>query len=135
VREDFLSELAYVGHADGVKGDLTVRENLWVAAALHGGGEPPETALERLGLTELAEILGRLLSAGQRRRLALARLLVNKTHLWLLDEPFTALDKVAIRAIALLMEEHAARGGMIIFTSHHPVTLVRARRMELTPGP
>jgi len=135
VREDFLSELAYVGHADGVKGDLTVRENLRVAAALHGGGEAPETALERLGLTELAEILGRLLSAGQRRRLALARLLVNKTHLWLLDEPFTALDKVAIRAVASLMEEHAARGGMIIFTSHHPVTLVRARRMELTPGP
>jgi heme exporter protein A len=133
-REEYLSELAYVGHADGIKGDLTVWENLRVAAALHGGGETLEQAMERLGLNELAEIPGRMLSAGQRRRVALARLLLNKARLWLLDEPFTALDKVAIRGVAALMEEHAARGGVIIFTSHHPVTLVHARRMDLTPA-
>jgi heme exporter protein A len=133
-REGFLRELNYLGHADGIKGDLTVWENLRVAAALHGGGETLEQAMERLGLNELAEIPGRMLSAGQRRRLALARLLLNKAQLWLLDEPFTALDKAAIRAVVALMEEHASRGGMIIFTSHHPVTLVHARRMELSPA-
>ena len=131
IRAQFQRELAYVGHADGIKGDLTVLENLQVARALHGGGEEPELAIERLGLVEFRDILSRLLSAGQRRRLALARLLVNKARLWLLDEPFTALDKAAIRMVAELFEDQAAQGGMVIYTSHHPVRIAKARRMEL----
>lgn len=131
IRAQFQRELAYVGHADGIKGDLTVLENLQVARALHGGGEEPELAIERLGLVEFRDILSRLLSAGQRRRLALARLLVNKARLWLLDEPFTALDKTAIRMVAELFEDQAAQGGMVIYTSHHPVRIAKARRMEL----
>ena len=131
IRAQFQRELAYVGHADGIKGDLTVLENLQIARALHGGGEEPELAIERLGLVEFRDILSRLLSAGQRRRLALARLLVNKARLWLLDEPFTALDKTAIRMVAELFEDQAAQGGMVIYTSHHPVRIAKARRMEL----
>lgn len=131
VRAQFQRELAYIGHADGIKGDLTVLENLQVARALHGGGEEPELAIEHLGLVEFRDILSRLLSAGQRRRLALARLLVNKARLWLLDEPFTALDKAAIRTVAGLFEDQAAQGGMVIYTSHHPVRIAKARRMEL----
>jgi heme exporter protein A len=131
IRAQFQRELAYVGHTDGIKGDLTVLENLQVARALHGGGEEPELAIERLGLVEFRDILSRLLSAGQRRRLALARLLVNKARLWLLDEPFTALDKTAIRMVAELFEDQAAQGGMVIYTSHHPVRIAKARRMEL----
>jgi heme exporter protein A len=131
IRAQFQRELAYVGHADGIKGDLSVLENLRVARALHGGGEKPEPAIAHLGLTEFRDVPSRLLSAGQRRRLALARLLVNKARLWLLDEPFTALDKTAIRTVAGLFEDQAAQGGMVIYTSHHPVRIAKARRMEL----
>jgi heme exporter protein A len=131
IRAQFQRELAYVGHADGIKGDLTVLENLRVARALHGGGEEPEPAIAHLGLAEFRDVPSRLLSAGQRRRLALARLLVNKARLWLLDEPFTALDKAAIRTVARLFEDQAARAGMVIYTSHHPVRIAKARRMEL----
>jgi heme exporter protein A len=131
IRAQFQRELAYVGHADGIKDDLSVLENLRVARALHGGGENPEPAIAHLGLTEFRDVLSRLLSAGQRRRLALARLLVNKARLWLLDEPFTALDKTAIRTVAGLFEDQAAQGGMVIYTSHHLVRIAKARRMEL----
>ncbi|QBQ56334.1 cytochrome c biogenesis heme-transporting ATPase CcmA [Nitrosococcus wardiae] len=126
------SELAYVGHTDAIKGDLTARENLIIAGALNGGGIDPEQALERVDLSRIRELPGRFLSAGQRRRLALARLLVNRARLWLLDEPFTALDKVAIRTIATLLEEHAAAGGMAVFTSHHAINIAHARTLEIS---
>lgn len=132
IRPLYHSELAYVGHTDAIKGDLTARENLIVAGALNGGGINPEQALERVDLSAIRELPGRFLSAGQRRRLALARLLVNRARLWLLDEPFTALDKVAIRTIATLLEEHAAAGGMAIFTSHHAINIAHARTLEIS---
>ncbi|ADE14033.1 heme exporter protein CcmA [Nitrosococcus halophilus Nc 4] len=126
------SELAYVGHTDAIKGDLTAYENLIIAGALNGGGMDPEQALERVGLSRIRELPGRFLSAGQRRRLALARLLVNRARLWLLDEPFTALDKRAIRTIATLLEEHAAAGGMAVFTSHHAINIAHARTLDIS---
>ncbi|MGH8546268.1 MAG: cytochrome c biogenesis heme-transporting ATPase CcmA [Gammaproteobacteria bacterium] len=131
-RAAYLRDLIYVGHADGVKGGLSVAENLALASALHGGGIPINAALQRLGLGDLADTLTHRLSAGQRRRLALARLLVNQACLWLLDEPFTALDKTAIKTVASMLEEHAARGGLVIFTSHHStdITISRALRLE-----
>jgi heme exporter protein A len=132
VRPLYHSELAYVGHTDAIKGDLTTHENLIVAKALNGGGINSEEALERVGLSKLRELPGRFLSAGQRRRLALARLLVNRARLWLLDEPFTALDKVAIKTIATLLEEHAANGGMAVFTSHHTINIAHARTLEIS---
>lgn len=132
IRPLYHSELAYVGHTDGIKEELTAQENLKVAGALHGGGIRPEQALERVGLSKIRGLLGRFLSAGQRRRLALARLLVNRARLWLLDEPFTALDKDAMRTIAALLEEHTAQGGIAIFTSHHPVDIAHARTLEIS---
>ena len=132
VRPLYHRELAYVGHTDAIKGDLTARENLMVAGALHGGGMDPEQALERVGLAKIRELPGRFLSAGQRRRLALARLLVNRARLWLLDEPFTALDKMAMSTIAALLEEHAAAGGMAVFTSHHTINVTNARTLEIS---
>ncbi len=136
VRSQFLRALAYVGHADGVKGDLTVLENLHVAHALHGGGGlEPEAALQKMGLAELRERLGRSLSAGQRRRLGLARLLLNRASLWILDEPYTALDQAAAASVSRLLEEHADQGGIAIFTSHHPVELRHAKVLRLSTTP
>ncbi|BAW80821.1 heme exporter protein CcmA [Candidatus Nitrosoglobus terrae] len=131
VRPLYHSNLAYVGHTDAIKGGLTARENLIVAGALNGGGISPEEALDRVGLSKLRELPSRFFSAGQRRRLALARLLVNRARLWLLDEPFTALDKMAIKTISSLLETHAANGGMAIFTSHHAISIAHAKRLEI----
>ena len=131
VRCAYLRDLIYIGHADGVKGSLSVAENLTLASALHGVGIPIDAALQRLGLGDLADTLTHRLSAGQRRRLALARLLVNQACLWLLDEPFTALDKTAIKTVASMLEEHAARGELVIFTSHHSIDITISRALHL----
>jgi heme exporter protein A len=130
-RPRYLSEIAYVGHADAIKGELTVWENLLVAQALYGAGGDPLQALERLGIAPIRHRLGRSISAGQRRRFALARLLVGSARLWLLDEPFTALDRDAIRNVASLIEAHAASAGLIVYTSHHHVSIGSVRRLEL----
>jgi heme exporter protein A len=130
-RIEFLRDLAYLGHADGVKAELTVWEDLEVAQALRGGGLAAADALDRLGLTELCDTLGRYLSAGQRRRLAVARILTSGARLWLLDEPFAALDEAAIATVARLLEQQAERGGLAIVTSHHPLPIDHARVLRL----
>jgi len=133
-RARYMSELAYVGHTDAVKGDLTALENLMVARALNGGGGmSPTGALTHVGLAHADRIPARLLSAGQRRRLALARLLTRRARLWLLDEPFTALDKEGVAIINDLLSLHVAHRGIIVFTSHHrvPVTGATATTIEL----
>jgi heme exporter protein A len=121
---DYYQHIAYVGHRDGMKLDLTPRENLAMARAL---GRPndvsPETALEQVDLSGFEDTLTRNLSAGQQRRLALARLLVTDATLWILDEPFTSLDIHGISVIEELLENHTARGGMLAVTSHHAVNL------------
>jgi heme exporter protein A len=131
VRLEFLHDLAYLSHADGVKLELTAREDLEVACALRGGGVGPEEALERLGLMDLADTPGRYLSAGQRRRLALARILTSAARLWLLDEPFTALDDGAIETVGELLEDRARRGGLCLVTSHHALPIDHARVFRL----
>lgn len=131
VRPDYLRALAFLGHTDGIKGGLTVRENLMLAQALHGGRRCPDAALRQLGLRDLSEVLARRLSAGQRRRLALARLLVEEARLWMLDEPFTALDTEAVGTVTEMIETHLAGEGLVVFTSHQTVPIRGARPLEL----
>jgi heme exporter protein A len=111
----------YVGHADALKATLTVAENLGFLAATLGTGEARlsiEAALARLGLGRLADLPTGYLSAGQKRRVALARLLVARRPLWLLDEPATALDRHAQGLLATIMARHRDEGGMIIAATH-----------------
>ncbi|MEW6647376.1 MAG: cytochrome c biogenesis heme-transporting ATPase CcmA [Pseudomonadota bacterium] len=122
----YAGELNYVGHHAGIKEELTPLENLTFAAALGGsaGSVVPEQALQRIGLPFACEDLPcRKLSAGQRRRVALARLLLVPGRLWILDEPFTALDVAGRALVEALLREHAAQGGMAVVTSHHAVDL------------
>ena len=121
---DYHMHMAYVGHRDGIKLDLTPLENLAMARAL---GMPNnitlEAALEKVDLAGFEDVLTRNLSAGQQRRLALARLLVTDTTLWILDEPFTSLDVHGISVIEELLDAHTTAGGMLAVTSHHAVNL------------
>ncbi len=121
--------VGYVGHADGLKHELAAAENLRFAAALAGADPGPDThaALARMGLVAVAALEARQLSAGQRRRLALARLPGADRRLWILDEPFTALDSDGIALLAGLLEEALARGVAVIFTSHQAAPLAVER--------
>jgi heme exporter protein A len=121
---DYHMHMAYVGHRDGIKLDLTPLENLAMARALGMPNEITlEAALEQVDLRGFEDVLTRNLSAGQQRRLALARLLVTDTTLWILDEPFTSLDVHGIQVIEELLDAHTSAGGMIAVTSHHAVNL------------
>ncbi len=120
----YIADLAYVGHLEGVKKELTVYENLKVSLALGQAGHYSiMDALDRVNLTDYDEVLVQALSAGQKRRLSLARLLITKNILWILDEPFTSLDRQGIELIETLMSEHCAMGGMIVLTSHHDLSI------------
>lgn len=122
---DYLAELAYVGHLAGLKEELTPFENLAFAKAIGGGtGTEPLAALDRVALpVGHEEVPVRFLSAGQRRRVALARMLVSGARLWISDEPFTALDRQGRRLVEELLSAHAAGGGMAVLTTHHAVEL------------
>ena len=126
----------YLGHADGVKSALTAGENLAFAAAILGSDSSREAqlaALQALGLGHVIDFPARLLSAGQRRRVALARLLVAKRPLWLLDEPMTALDAAAQAALAAIMRAHVQGGGILVTASHGALGLDGARELRLGP--
>jgi len=132
---DYLAALSYVGHANGVKHGLTPLENLAVARDLAAvGGRPDLPAmLRRLGLHRHADTPVQALSAGQRRRLALARLLFGGKPLWILDEPLTSLDAAGRELIKSLFRDHLAQDGGIIMTSHDAFSLdgVATARMRL----
>lgn len=120
----FYAQMAYVGHLDGVKRELSVLENLKIAQALNATGQYSiNEALCKVNLAGYDDVLVQALSAGQKRRLSLARLLITDNVLWILDEPFTSLDKQGIALIETLMTEHCANGGMIVLTSHHDIDL------------
>lgn len=121
----------YHGHHDGLRDALTPRENLAFAASLLGGSwDRIEPALAELDAVHLADLPVQVLSAGQRRRVALARLLVAPRPFWLLDEPLAALDAAGQRIVADLVETHARSGGMAIVATHQPLG-VTARRLAL----
>ena len=126
VRDSFHRQLIYLGHAAALKDDLTPLENLRVAARL-GGDAPDETAarqaLVAAGLGGREHVPARTLSQGQRRRAALARLPLGSARLWVLDEPFNALDTAATGWLLGLIESHLQRAGMVVLTSHQPVGL------------
>ena len=132
---EYHADPSYVGHLDGIKRELTVRENLRMAIALgKSNGISEDAALDRVGLRGFEDAPTHALSAGQRRRLALARLLARRSRLWLLDEPFTALDKQGIKLFEKMMSEHIEEGGLAVLTSHHDVNLagIDVRRIELS---
>ena len=122
--------LHYVGHLDAVKPVLTVRENLAFWAGFDARGDVGN-ALEHFGLARLAGSPARFLSAGQRRRLALARLLAAERSLWLLDEPSVALDRTAIAALESVIATHRANGGMVAVATHTEIALAGAHTVEL----
>ena len=131
----FRGALAYVGHHNGIKGELNPVENLDTAGALHPVRDDLDavTALDRVGLYGYEEIPCRYLSAGQKRRVALARLLLTAAQLWILDEPVTALDVAGVAHFQELLEDHAGRGGMVIITSHQPLSFgsIETRKIQL----
>ncbi|MCP5142942.1 MAG: cytochrome c biogenesis heme-transporting ATPase CcmA [Chromatiales bacterium] len=136
VRGDYFVDLNYVGHAHGVKGELTALENLGVDRAL-GRAHPNmdgETALDELAMGNYEDAFGRTLSAGQRRRVALARLFAKQARLWVLDEPFTALDRKTRADLEALIHRHVSGGGMVIVTTHHEMALHECVVKNLTLG-
>jgi heme exporter protein A len=139
VREEFASQLLYLGHANGVKDDLTACENVMVAATLSGSRvtrEDASQALAQLGLARVANLPTRVLSQGQRKRVALARLRLSMAvaPLWILDEPFTALDLSAVTELCSTLHHHLAHGGMVIYTTHQEIALNarRTQRLDLS---
>jgi heme exporter protein A len=126
--------LHLIAHRDALKGSLTATENLRFAAALlDSPGMTPAEALEAVGLPGAADLPVAYLSAGQRRRIALARLLVAHRPLWLLDEPTLALDAAAQAMLTTLMQRHLAVGGLLIAATHAPLGLPGARELRLDP--
>lgn len=135
VREDAESHRArlhYVGHLDALKPLMTPRETLGFFTANRGHQAAAEAALDRLGIADLAEVPGRYLSAGQKRRVALARLLASPARLWLLDEPTVTLDLDATARLEAMMAEHRASGGMVIVATHTSIALEGAARLDLS---
>jgi heme exporter protein A len=125
----------YVGHQDSVKPSLTVGENLKFWARYLGAGEGTiEPALQAVDLAPLADLPAAYLSAGQRRRLSIARLVAVPRALWLLDEPTSALDVPSQNRLADLMRSHLAGGGMIVAAAHGPIGLERARELKMGPA-
>jgi heme exporter protein A len=121
--DDYRNQLAYVGHSNGIQGELTAEENLRAAACLGGAAETmriPET-LERLGLAPYRHFPSKVLSQGQKRRLGLARLVILRKSLWILDEPLSALDVNSVALMTEIMLEHLARNGLVIMTSHQEI--------------
>jgi heme exporter protein A len=131
VREAFHRELVYLGHAAALKDDLSALENLHTACRLAGHALPADAlraALADAGLRGRESVPARTLSQGQRRRAVLARLALRPGALWVLDEPFNALDTAAAAWLSGLIEAQLARGGMVVLTSHQPVALAGEQR-------
>jgi heme exporter protein A len=137
VHEQYGREMAYIGHANGIKDDLTPVENLRLTAAL-GGREldlaSAMTALEHVGLSRCMDFPARVLSFGQRRRVALAGLMTAGALLWILDEPLTGLDVHGVAMVEQMIRDHVVAGGLAIMTTHQPLALAGLTPKTLSVG-
>ncbi len=135
LREEYSTQLVYLGHAPAVKDELTAAENLAIACRLAGNAKAESAirdALARFGL-EGKDLATKRLSQGQRRRAALARLALSESvPLWLLDEPFSALDPAGVDLLGSFMKSHTARGGAVVFSTHQDAGIAAARVIELS---
>lgn len=131
LREAYRCELLYCGHLNALKEELSAEENLMATAALAGQPADSEAmiqdALHRVGLKGREDLPVRFLSQGQKRRVNLARLLLDRSALWILDEPFTALDANAVQWLCAVIDAHLQRGGIAVLTSHQDIALSGAR--------
>ena len=135
--EDFRKDVIYLGHHNGIKLDLSGLENLHIASVLDGDNVAEEqlwNALEQMGLSGFEDLPTRSLSQGQKRRVALARLLINSARLWILDEPFTALDVAAVERLQAVIAEHVTNGGIVMLTTHQEVALTSGQVNRLQLG-
>lgn len=136
--EAWRGQLAWLGHADGLKGDLTLAENLVAAERLRGAGIPSaprlEAALAAFDLAALAARPARTLSAGQRRRGALARVVLSQAPVWLLDEPTNALDNPARQALRTALLHHLGTGGLVLAATHAPLEIAGAGNLQIGPA-
>ena len=124
--------ISYIGHADAVKPALSVSENVTFWAEMSGsGGDTPEQAMKSLGISHLAKLSARYLSAGQRRRVNLCRMLTSGAALWLLDEPTTALDSETSASLGVLIETHRRNGGMVVISTHTDLGIADAISLPL----
>ncbi|MBF8999557.1 MULTISPECIES: cytochrome c biogenesis heme-transporting ATPase CcmA [Vibrio] len=120
-RESYYQDMLYLGHLAGVKRELTALENLQFYLSLHGGDNQRDTlykVLSQVGLAGREDVPVAQLSAGQQRRVALARLWLSDHSLWILDEPLTAIDKQGVKVLESLFIRHAQQGGMVLLTTH-----------------
>lgn len=125
-RDAYVADMLYLGHHPAIKDDLSVRENLVVSSRLAGlnpVSELVKSSIEIVGLGGRATLPARVLSQGQRRRLALARLWLDDRRLWILDEPYTALDVHATALLEARLAQHLSQGGMVVLTTHQPPTI------------
>ena len=137
-REEYYAQLTYIGHVNGIKDDLTAMENLALSVSLSGDHcdeQAAHVALEAVGLRRQAHQLPtKVLSQGQKRRVALARLWLSTRPLWLLDEPFTSLDAAATGLVTEQLQQHLTRGGTAVVVTHQevglPANLVQQLRMN-----
>ncbi|MBN8766434.1 MAG: cytochrome c biogenesis heme-transporting ATPase CcmA [Thiobacillus sp.] len=136
-RERYAREMAYLGHANGIKDDLSPMENLRIAAALNGralDAAAATAALERIGLSRCLDLPARVLSFGQRRRVALAGLMTAGALLWILDEPLTGLDVEGVALVERMIRDHVVAGGLAVMTTHQPMTLDGLTPQTLSVG-
>jgi heme exporter protein A len=133
-RENYLENLVYIGHLNGLKAELSALENLQLSRQYLGRTNDVSTqsALDTVGLAGYEHILAHQLSAGQQRRVALARLYLNSAPLWILDEPTTAIDVDGVRTFEQTIEAHALNGGMVILTAHQTLDFGKANTRSLS---
>jgi heme exporter protein A len=135
--DDYRAELAYVGHTNALQGELTPAENLRAAAGLGAAASEHdiERALERFNLSALRSFPAKVLSQGQKRRLGLARLALLRRRLWIMDEPFAALDTHSIALVTELLAGHLAQGGLVALTSHQEFDIGNLEFLSIRLGP
>jgi heme ABC exporter, ATP-binding protein CcmA len=132
-KEEFHQNLLYLGHLSGVKGAMSAQENLRFNLALHGinnNDSETKSILSQVNLTGFEDSLASHLSAGQHRRISLARLYKSTARIWILDEPFTAIDKQGVHALEQLFKAHIAKGGCIILTTHQDLLSIKLEQVK-----